>query len=464
VIVTAAIGIVGFTHTSHASAATLTPTNCHDGGAGSLRNTIHLALSGDTVDLRPLSCTRIVLAGGILISQDDLTIVGRGASVQTIDGNHVTRIFAHNGHGTLLIRALAMANGADTNRPERLTAGGGCVRSSGSVELQRAWVHHCLTNTNGGGIYAEGNVRLSRSRVFANQAGGTGGGIVGNADVSLSFSDVASNVVRAGPATNAFAMGGGVLAGRRLTMFRSRLIGNEVLSTGNALVGAASAGESIVVSYSVIANNSAQVWPGIRLIYGSVILRNSTVANNHGQYGAAVETSQNTGDPESVVYNSTITGNSGGANSAVHVDGTLWIANSTIAFNRGSGLHWDGDPLPGACEGAVFAYDILFSYSNIIALNACDSGANQDVYAGLIDGSNNLIGSSLNPLPPDTISADPMLAPLADNGGPTRTHALLDGSPAIEQGNNVMNLALDQRGPGFPRVKGARADIGAFER
>jgi hypothetical protein len=52
---------------------------------------------------------------------------------------------------------------------------------------------------------------------------------------------------------------------------------------------------------------------------------------------------------------------------------------------------------------------------------------------------------------------------LADNGGPTQTHALIAGSPAIDAGSNPANLATDQRGDGYVRVYGAAADIGAFE-
>ena len=64
---------------------------------------------------------------------------------------------------------------------------------------------------------------------------------------------------------------------------------------------------------------------------------------------------------------------------------------------------------------------------------------------------------------------DPNLGPLADNGGPTFTHALLDGSPAIDAGDDSvldspLSLTTDQRGPGFPRLSGAHVDIGAFER
>jgi hypothetical protein len=55
------------------------------------------------------------------------------------------------------------------------------------------------------------------------------------------------------------------------------------------------------------------------------------------------------------------------------------------------------------------------------------------------------------------------LLPLAGNGGPTITHALQAGSPAINAGSNVRGLATDQRGDGYPRVTSYATDIGAFE-
>jgi hypothetical protein len=66
--------------------------------------------------------------------------------------------------------------------------------------------------------------------------------------------------------------------------------------------------------------------------------------------------------------------------------------------------------------------------------------------------------------------ANPDLAPLADNGGPTETIALLGGSPAINTGSNSLAvdangnaLATDQRGIGYVRIYGGIVDIGAFE-
>jgi hypothetical protein len=74
-------------------------------------------------------------------------------------------------------------------------------------------------------------------------------------------------------------------------------------------------------------------------------------------------------------------------------------------------------------------------------------------------------GSGYLTAPGDQINTDPMLGPLQDNGGPTFTHALLPGSPAIDTGdpNFTPPPLLDQRGLGFDRVVNGRIDIGSFE-
>jgi hypothetical protein len=81
----------------------------------------------------------------------------------------------------------------------------------------------------------------------------------------------------------------------------------------------------------------------------------------------------------------------------------------------------------------------------------------------VIPGSSNLINAhqAQTFLPADTISGDPRLGPLRDNGGPTQTLELLPGSSAIDTGSNAFGIRFDQRG--VPRVEGIAADIGAFE-
>jgi hypothetical protein len=79
-----------------------------------------------------------------------------------------------------------------------------------------------------------------------------------------------------------------------------------------------------------------------------------------------------------------------------------------------------------------------------------------------ISGHNNIIMAHQagTTVPVDTIADDPMLGPLQDNGGETRTLALKPGSPAIDKGGTT-GLSFDQRGS--PRIVGSEADIGAFE-
>ena len=65
--------------------------------------------------------------------------------------------------------------------------------------------------------------------------------------------------------------------------------------------------------------------------------------------------------------------------------------------------------------------------------------------------------------PLGTLDACPRLGPLADNGGPTLTHALPHDSPAINHGDSASFPVNDQRGAGFPREFGPGVDIGAYE-
>jgi hypothetical protein len=84
-----------------------------------------------------------------------------------------------------------------------------------------------------------------------------------------------------------------------------------------------------------------------------------------------------------------------------------------------------------------------------------------------ITGSDNIImmSSAKVTLPGDTITRNPLLLPLADNGGPTPTQAFADGSPAMGAGNNAVGqFANDQRGTGYPRGAGGAVDIGAYQR
>jgi hypothetical protein len=126
--------------------------------------------------------------------------------------------------------------------------------------------------------------------------------------------------------------------------------------------------------------------------------------------------------------------------------------NSTISGNDGCGICVNG----------------RLEIGNTI-LNASASGPNISNNGGTVtshgynvssdDGGGYLTG------PGDQINTDPMLGPLQDNGGPTFTHELLPGSPAIDAGDPSFAAPpfYDQRGPDFWRVRNNRVDIGSFE-
>ncbi len=160
-----------------------------------------------------------------------------------------------------------------------------------------------------------------------------------------------------------------------------------------------------------------------------------------------------------MIISSTISGNSSRSLGGLYASGNTSIKNSTIAFNV--------ETVSQSGGGARFVNTTANLQSTIIAANVSGGGATQNIAVasgGSVAGANNLIGSSPSvTLPAGTIGGDPKLLPLHDNGGPTMTHALRPGSPAIDKGNLDSGDTTDQRGTGFPRVVGARADIGAFE-
>ena len=154
------------------------------------------------------------------------------------------------------------------------------------------------------------------------------------------------------------------------------------------------------------------------------------------------------------VINSTISGNSSGQAGGIQNQGTATLINTTIAGNTAS----------PSVPGGIFSSggSVLNLTNSLIAGNSGGDCLND---GSLATNDHNLIqDGSCSP----ALSGDPKLGPLASNGGPTFTQALLAGSPAIDAGDdsvlgNPFNLTTDQRGVGFPRKVGAHVDIGAYE-
>ena len=225
--------------------------------------------------------------------------------------------------------------------------------------------------------------------------------------------------------------GGGVSALRGFTMYSSTISDN--LGIG---VSAAYAEGSVVIDRSTISGNRAFSCSGFA--FGNLLL---------GSYGANVR-----------ISNSTVSGNyATSLYSAGCVIMPLSISNSTFAFNANgeSGSALRVAFTTATIESSIFASaqgtnDLEFHSGGVVTGH--DNVVLRDYNNNLNSGQTHLSG---------TLHVDPLLLPLADNGGPTLTHALAPGSPAIDAGNNSAQLATDQRG--FARVVGPGADIGAFE-
>jgi uncharacterized repeat protein (TIGR01451 family) len=164
------------------------------------------------------------------------------------------------------------------------------------------------------------------------------------------------------------------------------------------------------------------------------------------------------GDPApALVANTTVSGNSAGLRgSGLQIEGlsSVTIVNSTIANNT----------LTSAIR--VFSATAIFEntiVSNPLLPNCLPGGATPVLTS---NGGNVASDASCNlTQPTDQPNTDPMLGPLAANGGPTMTHALPEGSPAVDAGNlatcQTTSAPSDQRGE--PRIAGASCDAGAYE-
>ena len=209
---------------------------------------------------------------------------------------------------------------------------------------------------------------------------------------------------------------------------------------------------TLTITKSTLSGNTAGLGGGV-FSSGTLTILNSTVSDNTASEGAGI---YNAGANTLTIGNSTLSRNAAPAAGGASFNlGTLQIANSTLSENS-SGL-----------GGGVFNIGTLRLGNSV--LKAGGSGANILNSGGTVtslgynlssdDGGGFLIG------PGDEVNTDPLLGQLQDNGGPTLTHELLPGSPAINAGdpNFTPPPFFDQRGPGFDRVVNGRIDKGSFE-
>ncbi|MCB9509099.1 MAG: T9SS type A sorting domain-containing protein [Deferribacteres bacterium] len=242
-------------------------------------------------------------------------------------------------------------------------------------------------------------------------------------------------------------------------------LNNVIISGNTSSIGGSgiyNASGILTINNSTISDNTTFDGTGAGIFSSgstgaSVTINNSTISGNSSNYGSGGGIQISNGSL--TINNSTISGNSASIGGGIRNGfGTTTLTNSTVSGNT-------------AIQGGGIANNATLILNNSIVANSTSGG---DLYliAGTISAYFSLIEdglSSINGTNSNNLTGDPLLGPLADNGGPTLTHALLTGSLAIDAGDNTLannaGLTTDQRGAGFDRFSpvGGTVDIGAFE-
>ncbi|MDQ2945650.1 MAG: right-handed parallel beta-helix repeat-containing protein [Acidobacteriota bacterium] len=221
----------------------------------------------------------------------------------------------------------------------------------------------------------------------------------------------------------------------------------------------------LLVFHSTISKNAGDGGSAVACLAGLIQLVTSTIsenteANTSPSYGGVL---LNQGTATFYLYNCTVSGNS---NPHGHVICNQSLNNSTPEFDLSScTLVGDAIYFANSSLTALFTNNTIFKGTTVRGNFSLSSGAT--VTSGGYNLSNDAAAAFLNQ-PTDQNNIDPMLGPLQNNGGPTETHALLPGSPAIDKGNT--SFPADQRDalrpyddPASSNGSGNQSDIGAFE-
>ncbi len=444
---------------------------------------------------------------GDLDIRHKLDIVGAGVDVTFIDGNgDVTddRVFTIFAFSKVTMTGIQILFGETTGN-------GGAIYSTGTLTLNDSYLNGNMAK-NGGGIYnastqfAAGSLTLNNTTVINNTAAMDGGAIYNKGALALNNSTIEDNEAQSG--------GGGIF--NRGTMALMSGIVNRNTAGGGG--GIFSDHGMVTISHSTISHNTSAVLGGGIINLGTndnhfsvMTLSDSTVSGNTADSGGGGI--HNSGDMQ--LFNTTVSGNTARDGGGIsHALNTLRMTNSTISGNV---VRFDGGGVYVTNNGQTHLFNVTIA--NNIADDKMDgSGLGGGIFVaeegngklhlqntlvadnynrdpsggGFILSSDNCAGALISHgynliygVPPactiggnvvgNITAQDAMFDILENNGGPTLTHRLELGSPAIDSGNPAgcvdffgALLTTDQRGEPRPTDgdgrDGARCDIGAFEK
>jgi hypothetical protein len=361
------------------------------------------------------------------------TIAGPGASIVTVSGGGKVRVIDVSERAITMITGLTISGG----HTDSGSGAGILIQSFATVTLTNSTVSN-NSASSGGGIGNDGALTLVNCAVSGNSSISMGAGIVSHGAATLTNCTVSGNVAR-------FAAGG-IYSQTALTLTNSNVTENSADASGGGIVNV---GAATLTNCTVAGNSSGSRGGGI-LNDGTLTLTNSTVAGN---------SSGLRNRPEFI-----------GGGGIINYD-TLTLTNSTVSGNSdpkyGGGVY-------NANPGFFGSVGTVTLDNTIIAGNRLTGpdGSGPDVNGPFQSLGHNLIGNTAGStgwVSSDLLNVDPNLRPLASNGGPTQTMALMPGSPAAGAGDVsfVKNPPFpgppftDQRG--LARIVSGKVDIGAFQ-
>jgi hypothetical protein len=451
------------------TAATFTVTNTLDAGPDSLRQAVldaNAAPGADAILFASTVSGTIALTSGPLALTDSVSFNGPGPEVLTVDGGRSGAI-------------LQIAVEAPWDQPLRLAISGltltnatdAAVNATSGYGRADVSVADCvITGNSPAGIsMGQGDLEIRNSELSDNRFGirtfdpmfwvpptvriqdsvitGNGDGISPCSHLDVSGTRISENdrgIEQTGWYCDSdVSVTNSVISGNRYDGIRASCTGSCAFR----------------IDASTISDNSGTGFWGFGYFSATFEILNSTITGNGdggvylGMYGTGGRVD---------ILNSTISGNRNGVGlDLAQIYSLASIRHSTITDNAGGGIYhqWGNDD-----NGNVKLQD------TIVAGNGFD-GVSDLLGTAAFNLDYSLIGDPgdatlIEPNPGSNLfDLDALLGPLQDNGGPTLTHALLPGSPAIDRGDPAFAAPpeFDQRGVGFARVSGGRLDLGAYE-
>ena len=454
-----AAAIATLTLAATASAATLTVTSTANSGPGSLRDTISAAASGDTIVFAPsLDGQTITLTTGALTINKSLTISGPGASTLTISGGGVNQVFAVGGGASgaaYTISGLTITDGSSSFGAGAINAGLNASTGANSLTLADDVIsnsHETSTSygAGGGGIGASlataDSLTITGSTITGNTAlNGAGLLEYGPGAVTITNSTISANTASIGANLGS---GGGIFVQAPTTVTDSTFSDNSAATGGGAYMQVSTGTMTATINGSTFSGNQATEPGTLSPSGGGMFVQNGTVS----------------------VSNSTFTGNSaiptgsgsghGGAIFRCCGAPPIALSNDTVDANSATGPSSAGGDVASANgQPTVTAINTIIA-DGVAATAGYQNCGEYETSLGhnLSSGNCGLTQAS------DKTNTAPMLASLANNGGPTETMAPLAGSPAIDAGSAASSCpATDQRGDSRPDSGEPECDIGAYE-